>query len=168
MSLQGQMLILLTTGTQERNKCQQIKFPHRLQICLANTELSYFSQRAKDSIFHRYNPILCMQCCCHITDPNSCTIKRTIRNFVPINILLTITLRDLFCRGTDVLAFEGDKKGGIVNTLLYCISDTQSMSLLDSRLGLHICSLARTRESSSKSTKQSLQSQFFKDTVKYI
>lgn len=26
-SLQGQMLILLTTWTQERNKCQQIKFP---------------------------------------------------------------------------------------------------------------------------------------------
>lgn len=41
---------------------------------------------------------------------------RTIENFVLINILLTITLKDLIYDGIDFLAFEGDKEGGIVNT----------------------------------------------------
>lgn len=118
---------------------------HRLQICLANTELSYLSQRAKDSIFHWYNQILCMQCCCQITDPNSCILTSTIQNFVlePVSILLTRRQRFVQSSATELIwgLLKGLEGRDCECLLLYCISGTYTMSLLDDRFWLFICSL---------------------------
>lgn len=110
---------------------------HRLQIWLANTELSYLSQRAKDSIFHWYNQILCMQCCCQITDPNSCILTSTIQNFVlePVSILLTRRQRFVQSSATELIwgLLRGPEGRDCECLLLYCISGTYITSLLDNR-----------------------------------